>query len=61
MRGGRGERVERIYRELRAVAIAGGSEEIMQDLAVREAMKRWQARQKRGGGGGKGGQPAAKL
>lgn len=45
VRGGKGERVERIYRELRAVAIAGGSEEIMQDLAVREAMKRWNAKQ----------------
>jgi len=37
--GGRGARVERIYREVRAFAIPGGSEEIMMDLAVRQSIK----------------------
>ena len=32
----RGNRVERIYREVRVNAIGGGSEEIMRDLAVRQ-------------------------
>lgn len=32
----RGCRVERIYREVRVMAIGGGSEEIMNDLAVRQ-------------------------
>lgn len=32
----RGERVERIYREVRVNAIGGGSEEIMRDLAARQ-------------------------
>jgi len=39
VRGGQGEKVERLYREVRAYAIPGGSEEIMLDLAVRQAMK----------------------
>ena len=39
VRGGRGEKIERLYREVRAYAIPGGSEEIMADLAVRQAMK----------------------
>ena len=39
VRGGLGEKVERLYREVRAYAIPGGSEEIMLDLAVRQAMK----------------------
>ena len=38
-RGGQGEKVERIYRDLRSIAIGGGSEEIMLDLAVRMAMQ----------------------
>lgn len=38
-RGGRGGKVERIYREVRAYAIPGGSEEIMLDLAIRQALK----------------------
>jgi len=38
-RGGQGERVERLYREVRAYAIGGGSEEIMLDLGIRSAMK----------------------
>lgn len=32
----RGNRVERIYREVRVNAIGGGSEEIMRDLAIRQ-------------------------
>ena len=32
----RGNRVERIYREVRVNAIGGGSEEIMKDLAARQ-------------------------
>lgn len=32
----RGQRVERIYREVRVMAIGGGSEEIMLDLAARQ-------------------------
>jgi len=38
-RGGQGGKVERIYREVRAYAIPGGSEEIMLDLGVRVAMR----------------------
>ncbi|KAF7732834.1 hypothetical protein EC973_000110 [Apophysomyces ossiformis] len=38
-RGGQGEKVERLYREVRAYAIPGGSEEIMLDLGVRQALK----------------------
>jgi len=37
VRGGHGEQVERIYREVRVSAIGGGSEEIMTDLAMRLA------------------------
>lgn len=32
----RGQRVERIYREVKVMAIGGGSEEIMRDLAARQ-------------------------
>lgn len=32
----RGQRIERIYREVRVMAIGGGSEEIMNDLAARQ-------------------------
>ncbi len=32
----RGHRIERIYREVRVMAIGGGSEEIMRDLAARQ-------------------------
>jgi len=39
-RGGQGEKVERLYREVRALAIPAGSEEIMLDLGVRQALKR---------------------
>jgi alkylation response protein AidB-like acyl-CoA dehydrogenase len=38
-RGGQAERVERLYREVRAYAIPGGSEEIMIDLGIRQAVK----------------------
>jgi len=38
-RGGQGEKVERLCREVRAYAIPGGSEEIMLDLAVKMALK----------------------
>ncbi|KAI8341233.1 acyl-CoA dehydrogenase/oxidase [Chlamydoabsidia padenii] len=38
-RGGQAEKVERLYREVRAYAIPGGSEEIMIDLGVRQALK----------------------
>lgn len=38
-RGGQGEKVERLYREVRAYAIPGGSEEIMLDLGMRMALK----------------------
>ena len=34
-RGGKGGVVERLYREVRSVAIPGGSEEIMLDLAMK--------------------------
>lgn len=40
-RGGQGEKVERLYREVRAYAIPGGSEEIMLDLSVRQAVRTW--------------------
>lgn len=38
-RDGQGSAVERLYREVRAYAIPGGSEEIMQDLGVRMSLK----------------------
>lgn len=38
-RNGQGERVERLYREVRGFAIPGGSEEIMLDFGVRQAVK----------------------
>ena len=47
VRGGQGEKVERLYRDVRAYAIPGGSEEIMMDLGVRQAMKEWDAVQSR--------------
>eukprot|EP00930_Biecheleria_cincta_P038052 TRINITY_DN26143_c0_g1_i1.p1 TRINITY_DN26143_c0_g1~~TRINITY_DN26143_c0_g1_i1.p1 ORF type:complete len:409 (+),score=59.91 TRINITY_DN26143_c0_g1_i1:31-1257(+) len=37
LRGGVGARIERSYREVRVYAIGGGSEEIMLDLATRQA------------------------
>jgi len=47
VRGGQGEKIERLYRDVRAYAIPGGSEEIMLDLGVRQAMKQWQVAQSR--------------
>lgn len=38
-RGGQGEKIERLYREVRAYSIPGGSEEIMLDLGVRQSLK----------------------
>ncbi|KAJ3339248.1 hypothetical protein HDU93_008456 [Gonapodya sp. JEL0774] len=38
-RGGQGEKVERLVREVRAYAIPGGSEEIMLDLGIRQSTK----------------------
>jgi len=38
-RGGQGAKVERLYRDVRAYAIPGGSEEIMLDLSMRQSMK----------------------
>ena len=38
-RGGQGAKVERLYRDVRAYAIPGGSEEIMLDLSIRQAMR----------------------
>jgi len=37
IRGGKGERIERLYREVRQNAIAGGSEEILLDLALKQS------------------------
>jgi len=42
-RGGQGAKVERIYRDVRAYAIPGGSEEIMLDLSMRQGLKVHQA------------------
>eukprot|EP00451_Oxyrrhis_marina_P011273 CAMPEP_0204320076 /NCGR_PEP_ID=MMETSP0469-20131031/7457_1 /ASSEMBLY_ACC=CAM_ASM_000384 /TAXON_ID=2969 /ORGANISM="Oxyrrhis marina" /LENGTH=419 /DNA_ID=CAMNT_0051301331 /DNA_START=20 /DNA_END=1279 /DNA_ORIENTATION=- len=36
---GLGSKIERLYRDVRAYAIPGGSEEILLDLSVRQAMK----------------------
>ena len=47
VRGGQGEKVERLYRDVRAYATPGGSEEIMMDLGIRQAMKEWEAVQSR--------------
>ena len=38
-RGGRGERVERIWRDVKALTVPGGSEEILLDLSTRRAVK----------------------
>merc|ERR1712203_694200 len=38
-RGGQGEKVERLNREVRAMAVPGGSEEVMLDLGVRQTKK----------------------
>jgi alkylation response protein AidB-like acyl-CoA dehydrogenase len=38
-RGGQGEKVERLSREVRAMAVPGGSEEVMLDLGIRQQKK----------------------
>lgn len=38
-KGGQGSKVERLYRDVRGYAIPGGSEEIMLDLSIRQAMR----------------------
>ncbi|GME65921.1 Cytochrome b5 [Neofusicoccum parvum] len=38
-RGGQGGRIERLYRDVRAYAIPGGSEEIMLDLSIRQSLR----------------------
>jgi len=38
-RGGREERVKRIWRDVKAITVPDGSEEILLDLAVRRALK----------------------
>ncbi|OLL25523.1 Acyl-CoA dehydrogenase [Neolecta irregularis DAH-3] len=42
-RGGQGEKVERLYRDVKAYAIPGGSEEIMLDLSIRQSLRVAQA------------------
>jgi len=39
VRGGKGERVERIYRDANAFSIPGGAESILNDFAIRSAQK----------------------
>ncbi len=46
LRSGPGEVVERLYREVRVMAIGGGSEEIMDDLAMRR-MRTFQDKKQR--------------
>jgi alkylation response protein AidB-like acyl-CoA dehydrogenase len=43
-RGGQGEKIERLYREVRAYAIPGGSEEIMLNFGIAQAVKQQAAR-----------------
>ncbi|KAL9061148.1 MAG: hypothetical protein Q9162_000293 [Coniocarpon cinnabarinum] len=38
-KGGQGAKVERLYRDVRAYAIPGGSEEIMLDLSIRQSVR----------------------
>lgn len=38
-RGGQGGKVERLYRDVRAYSIPGGSEEIMLDLSMRQSLR----------------------
>ena len=39
VRGGVGEKIERLYREVRVYAIGGGSEEIIEDFAIRQSQR----------------------
>ena len=38
-RGGQGGKIERLYRDVRAFSIPGGSEEIMLDLSMRQSLR----------------------
>ncbi|KAH7089244.1 acyl-CoA dehydrogenase [Paraphoma chrysanthemicola] len=38
-RGGRGERVERIWRDVKAISVPGGSEEILLELSIKRAIR----------------------
>ena len=48
-KGGTGERIERIYRETKALTVPGGSEDVLIDLGVRQQLKLF----KSGGGANK--------
>ena len=50
-RSGKGELVEKIYREVPGARIPGGSEDVMFDLGVRQLVKLYQAQVKRARGG----------
>ncbi|TAQ88284.1 hypothetical protein B7494_g3378 [Chlorociboria aeruginascens] len=43
---GQGEAVEKIYREIPAIRIPGGSEDVMLDLSIRQLVKNFQAKTK---------------
>jgi len=45
---GRGKKVERLYREVRGIAIPGGSEEILLDFAIRSAERQGRKAEKQG-------------
>lgn len=45
-RTGQGELVEKIYREIPAARIPGGSEDVMLDLAIRQLVKNYRAKTK---------------
>ncbi|CDW98994.1 hypothetical protein [Sporisorium scitamineum] len=38
-KGGTGERIERIYREVKGLTVPGGSEDVLIDLGVRQQLK----------------------
>jgi len=40
VRQGQGKLIERLYREVRATAIPGGSEEVLLDQAIRQALRK---------------------
>ena len=50
-RTGKGELVEKIYREVPAARIPGGSEDVMLDLAIRQLVKGFRARTRALGSG----------
>lgn len=60
-RGGQGEKVERLNREVRAMAVPGGSEEIMLDLGVRQTSKLSEMAKMLASSMGKDGASKAKL